>query len=783
MPPPEGEIMRFRNLLPHILLALCILIMLAPAFEPGRLMSQFHPSRLAEVHSLDERCLGQQGWIAGWDSRFQCGYPAGFYQYQLSYLLMCALHRAAGIPLDFCYKLLFVLGIWFAAAMFMRLLGRLVGPWPALAFTLAFFASHSILWQIEWGYWNQVMALGLLCLFVDRLARTERLGARSVLVLAGLYALIVPAHQFTSIAAGLILLAWLPQFVRRQGWGVILPWAMIPLGAILLTLSYSYPIIQTRHWMGSQPAGMDQSQRLLSAMLSALGLAGLDPMAQAGVAARLKGLIEDWPVWLALALAASLLPLWRAGRLSGKERRLCGGLALALLPFAFIGFDLMMLIPSPALHQMTRQIAGQRFLLYLHFCLFLLAALAARHWLQQAARSHDCSTPSGSGTFWGRLPRVALRSTRGYSNTIPSGSGGGADGNTIARSGRTWLHLKPLAWGAGLIVALTFLKAAYSLVHNGYLETDRSCAGMEDVRKVWGWLGAHNGEHCRVLYESTFLNYPVRAGDRASQVLHQSTVMALGPLETGMPEAGALLNIVLPMFDHTRTSNGTVMGQKIGAASTGQIKPLLKEGNFGYVVTCTTPLATMLASDSAFRARVAFGPFTIFHYEEAPGNWAVVDEKDPATVIVDPDNDAHLTIVLNDSRPGSRLLVRQAWHPYWQATANGRPLALSPTDFGQIQARLGGEGPLLIELNFSARRPGLIRINLLALAGLGAGLWITRVKARATAGSFDFAEDQALQPASGDKDRKALPHPEEKVREGLTVFRPKTYKPAEGEPS
>lgn len=680
--------MRLGKPVPYALLILCLLLLLAPAFRPGRLLSQFHPSRLAEVHSLDEKCLGQQGWISGWDSRFLCGYPAGMYQYQFSYLLMVGLHHLTGLSLDFCYKVLFVAGICFAAAMFMRLIAGRAGPWLAFAVTLALFLSRDIVWQMEVGYWNHVMALGLISLFVDRLARSPRLGGRDVLVLSGIYTITVIAHQFAAIAIGILLLGWLPQLIARQGWRVVVPWGVITIGALLMTSIYSLPIVLTRNWMGAQMPGMnDHSEHLLSTILTMVGLTTFDPMVHTGVSARVKSLIEEWPVWSASALALAILPVWIRGRLSETERRFCAGLALTLIPFIIIHLDLINFVPSEALHRATRQLAGERFLPYVHFCIFLLAAVSARHWMESLLGSDQSQ------------PALAVRSAR----------------------------MRMAVVGAlTLVFTLTAARTSYSLIRNGYLETDQTCAPMADLRKAWAWLAAHNDGNRRVLYESTFLNYPETAGDRGSHAIRQSTVMSLAALETGMPQAGGMLNVVIPIFERTRTSKGAILGRDVAETSTAEIKPTLREGNFGYVVTCSAPLFSMLSADAAFAKQEAFGAFTIFTYQEVPGNWAETSGGDPVELTLDPANDARMTARLNNSRAGNTLLVRQEWHPYWRATVEGQPLPLQATPFGLIEATLDRQGPMEIEFRFSTRKPAFVVLNILALLAWGAGWWFFR---------------------------------------------------------
>ena len=676
--------MRIAKIAPVGLIAVFSLLLLGYCLRPGNLISDAHPARLAEIHSQFERCFAQQHWFAGWDQRFMGGYPAATYQYQFGFGCIFLLHALAGMSLSFAYKVAMLAGTLFAISMLFMLLRRRVNPWVALIAALGFLLSTMVLEQLAQGFWNHVLAVGFICLFVDRLDRAKSMDLPTVLSLMAIYALIAITHQYAAIATGLLMLSWLPSIWRRDGWRGLAGWAAIPVGAIALTLVYSWPILETRYWL--RATGDFEAPPLaehFENFLWATGLAAMHPERGVGGIAGLKYLLVDWPMIAATVLALSLPISWRRGGLNPAARRFATGWLLALIPFAVLFFNLMLLIPSERLQEMVGHIISRRFLHYIHLSLFVVGALALDAWvglLRQ--RWRGCSR------------RFALV-------------------------------------GMAVVGALmlTCLLDAWVLIRNQRLSTDRDCPQMTELHGVWALMRRRHDGRYRVLYQSTYGNFSL-GEEGEGLLLHQSAIMALSTIETGMPQGGGMLSLVLPMFETTRTCDGFIMGARLGEVSPKVILARLRAWNYGLVVACEPLFDTFCAAQPRMQLLERFGDFSVYRFEDAPGNWAETSGGEPVSFHFDPDNDARMSASLINHTADNRLTVRVGYHPYWRATINGQVATPRPEAYGRMTLKLDETGPLRIEWVYSALRPTTLALNLVAWGAWLAAFGTIRIRAR-----------------------------------------------------
>ncbi len=654
----------------YLFLLLFFLALLGPIFRPGWLISDAHPSRMAEIYA-EYNIITQQGWFAGWNWRLQGGMPVGTYQYQLTYLIICGL-GLLDLPLATGYKIVFLGSMWLSAALVLRLMRRYMDERLALGMTFSFFLCSAIHFQIAQGFWNHLLGLGLLAWFISRLDETEKLDRHSAPSLILIYALIVLTHEYTAIAAGIILLAWLPRFWRSGGRHSLVWWLMLPLGAILLTAPYTLPIMQTHHHL-VHVTGEEHSLRyLLKGVLVLTGFYGAYPYASLSPADRLIMIGSEWPAILACGLAIAVMLRWRKLPWSEKEKRFGLSVLIALGLFAMINVKLISILPIMSLRRITGQLIADRFLQYSHLMIFLLAGMMIQYWLRQ-------------GKTRPVLKRKAM-----------------------------------IALTAMLV--LTGVKTIISLHRNHRLETTSTFEERKDVTAVWKWLRENDDGRRRILYETPYDNYPIRNGQ--GRGLNQSTIMALSSLETGMPGAGELLNLVLPMHERTRTANGRIMNVKLDEAKPRQIDPLLKEGNFGWIVACSPAMHDWLALHPLMKRMERFGEFAIYKYAGAPASWASLEHPGPLLVDIDPQNDARMEVRVDNPAANNRLTVRMSWHPFWRAWINDQPLELSANDYGNIQAVLPDTGRQTIRFEYNARFEWQIKLALVAWACL-ITFWLT----------------------------------------------------------
>ncbi|MCL5271698.1 MAG: hypothetical protein M1457_14350 [bacterium] len=678
------------------LIVIFVLILLGPIFRPGIPLSDAHPSRLSEIRSLYERCFGQQHWISGWEQRFLGGYPAGTYQYQTGFWLICGLHRI-GLPLVTAYKLVFAAAMVFMAAMAARLLRPHAGEALAAAVALLFFLSPAILNQIAQAFWNHVFALGILCIFLARLGKRETLRGSDALVLAALYAIIILTHLYAAVAAAIFLFCWLLEPVWRRNWAGAARAIAVPPAALLLTYAYSGPILETRHWLAPVEPMELTAREFTGLLLNICGLDAINPYFGRGPAEIAVRLVAHWPVLAAVALALGLVVPWRRGRLTPRTLRFCRWMAVSFACFFVIYVKIAALLPPSRLREMMGSIATARFLQYAHLCLFALAAVSLRHWLGFLSARRE------------RAPaKTAIRAPR------------------------------PVAWVIGALLILTLAKTSYTLYGNGRLDTESTCPAMTDLRAAWSWLRMYDDVRHRVLYENSFGNYPAAAP--GGVVMRNSTIPALAAFETGVPQVGGLLNIVLPLHAVTRSEGGWLAGFPLRNLKSSDLHAVLQSLNIGRIVSCSPEAHARLAADSRMTERARFGAFEIWDFSGAPGNWAAVGGGEPVSFAIDPVNDARMSVRLDNKTPDNPLLIRVCWHPYWEASLNGRPLALRADPLGLIETRVASQGPARIELHYRARRPGFLTVSLTAW-GLWLGIWLTvrrRSRRRSAGGAHAF---------------------------------------------
>ena len=585
----------------------------------------------------------------------------------------------------FAYKLVMVGLVALSLVLLWRFMRIHAGPAAALIVSVMLFLSPSIVDQLSQGFWHHVFALGLVALFLGRLAGRETLKLSDIPAFALLYALIIVSHQFAAVATGLLMAIWLPGLVRRGGWRSAVAWGCIPALGAGLTFWYVGPILATSHWMLPSESSDVSWQFPLGRAMEGLGIGWLGPLAPHAVGERLVAAAAQWPVLLAIALVA-LLPLLRRGESTSRlERRFCRLSLAAAAVFLLVYMDAVHWLPDGRIKETFSHLQAERFLQYAHLCLFSVAAVSLKHL-----------------TRWNEWT-------------------GAAPSRWATRARR--LAIPALA----IALSLTFVRLAWSFYRNERVTTEAACPQMEPIRQTWAWLKAHNDGSQRILYETTYDNYPKDAP--GGRLLSESSILALSALETDTPQAGALLNVIMPMFHHTRTSGGRIMNRKVHDVQFAEVRPALAAMNCVYVVCCTDALRSLLAQSGETALEARFGPFSIHRFGGAPGAWAKIEGGGQLDFQFDPVNDAHMIANVHGAAAGSSLRVSVAWHPYWEASVGGRPLELNPDEFGLIQTRLPSSGDQIVDFRFAAKRPAHLLISAMAWIAVGIGLVLTRKRA------------------------------------------------------
>ena len=103
----------------------------------------------------------------------------------------------------------------------------------------------------------------------------------------------------------------------------------------------------------------------------------------------------------------------------------------------------------------------------------------------------------------------------------------------------------------------------------------------------------------------------------------------------------------------------------------------------------------------------------------APSPFLIFGRRDGVDLPRAADGD-RWTITLTAARDGW-VSARTTYYPLWHASAGGVPLATRRGQLGDLEVRLAGDGPHVVDL---AYRPGMAEISGIVISGLGGVVWL-----------------------------------------------------------
>ena len=595
----------------------------APVLFGGALTYLDNPVHLAEIHALATE--GGRGW-----SRMAlAGMPLGGLHSPLGYGPLIALAQL-GVESTLPYRLCLLLGAVAVPWSVYGIARRWVGPVSALALASLLLLQREAIVGIAsvWGgMWTFYVAMAVLLWVGERWVRPEPTSVRRFLGLAALIGLVGLLHAFATLALviGFVTYAAGLALLRRDGWvRRVLADGAAALAGAGLSAAYWAPAVLTRDHL---LFGLPESPPWASLGVLFLPVNLLEFFNGGGIFDDLQlGYTDALPIWMLWGLGIGGALATR--RLRARPVPTPSARPLALWGAAFASVLLaLLLVGVPTLPFAVLGPVPWRMTFPIRLGL-ALAAIPLFVALEASIRT--------LGTPRRRTVSLAL---------------------ALLLSSSVW-------FGRPLAVRVP----------------PATGSEMAEVEALWDWMrDARDAGWARVALQGTFSNAPLDAALVRSHVLSLTmqrtgvasvvgTYYGVAPYPTTVwtrSERGTLFGVVLTepdaprrvagMMHATATSHLVLSDPAVFARFTesGAFRPLIRIGRFGALQVLGPPPAWV----------VPFGP----------GALADVEELRPGAIGLRVQSDAQ----------GGRLLIREAYHPFWRVTWSGEgpapTLAPDPT--------------------------------------------------------------------------------------------------------
>jgi hypothetical protein len=649
------------------ILAIAAILFLAsylfyPLFAKGFPAALDNPVRYAET-VLFKKLASEQHWLNVWCPQSFAGYPLLLYHYQTGHWLTLLLALLPGIEMQTAYKLCMVLSLLFPTLVLYFVLKSKFGRLPALLATGLFFFDLEVSTTILNGMWNNYLSIGFLLLFLWRLdVFLETPCARKAVPLAFFLALTILTHFYAAIAAFVLLLAFFLANVKRKK-GIALPLLGAAVDSFGLSLFYILPFLETSRWL--VPVGTRAPEN------PAVMLTRLYPSMSLFTSLR-EGSYGPLLLSLPLVIVELVLIVF----LLASRGRKTTPWFLPLSIFGILCFILWgqfwYVFPGADRLPLLNGIVGERFRIYVKLAIVLVLAGAAARALQEP------SPPSS-----GRPPsRARLR------------------------------KILPALMG---IAALLFVFFCHR-IHRERLFTSGQVPEMETLARLWDYLTEHPGEPgSRIVYQGTY-------GNKVGSMLNASHIFAVSGLYAPIPQVGGWnAQWPYPRCHRSDTNAGQLFGTREENLTPYVVAERMEDVNAGRIVTVSAKTRERLLASSLFDEEKSFGDFSILSLRAFRASMFRTTGAVPC--LLTDLSPTRIEFTCKGAKPGDTLIIKDSYHPYWHAKADGIPIPLQMEN-GFMKLNPPASESVTIELEYNPRNYTALFVSLAVLILLTALLLI-----------------------------------------------------------
>ncbi len=217
---------------------------------------------------------------------------------------------------------------------------------------------------------------------------------------------------------------------------------------------------------------------------------------------------------------------------------------------------------------------------------------------------------------------------------------------------------------------------------------------MANFFEVWNWVNKNVREReTRIIYENT-------VGNSLNPILRRSDVFALSGVFTKVPYIGVFLSDSgFPQEKYMRNDNGRIFGMEMDKVDASYIRGMMNYFNARYIVSVEPKLYKKLGSSRAFAQEEKFGELSIFRLIDFDSGWITFTKKARCEVL--DLGGQSLKIRIDNESVDNMAEIKVAWHPFWQARLNGKPVAVTKGDYGMMRVALPKKGRYELGLSYS----------------------------------------------------------------------------------
>jgi hypothetical protein len=619
-----------KRAVPYMVIAGVAFFIFRGIFAAGPMSGYDNSIHYYESYFLANTLIARGHWISGFCMQGLAGCPMFLYHPQLGFLLIVFLNKIAFIPLELAYKLIVLFSYVLLGAAFYRLSSRRFGRMPSLVMAVSLMLQKEIYCdKILAGIWNNYLATGIFLIFFDMLDRyAEDLTARRAALLGFILALIILAHLFTAIFAFLSVFIYAAYCLKsarsrsslaRRG----AAYSIIPAAALALSAYYLYGFFATAGYLAKFPP-KDIATGLEWGLKSLFG-----PIE--GSLQEMRAFLLDVPVILRTIFSILGVYFFLTGKGASANRRfLTSVLAMTVVSLVFFSDIFVNLFGWWRALPLFGSLKTNRFLIYIHMGMYILAAYGLANFLERA-----------------KFKRFLLAAL------------------------------------GGVIVVSSIL--SYELAAKEASRTISQSSEIANIFKIWRWVDENIPEGtARVVYQNT-------VGNINDPILRRSDVFALSGVFTKVPQIGSFLQATgFPQEEYMRDNDGLILGRPAALVDGAYISGVMSRLNAGAIVTVEPRLGGVLAGSRLFIKEKEFGPCLIFRLKDFEPAWAHFTKKAGCRILRLENERLEFNIINEDA--GNEMNIKFSYHPFWEARLDGRPVKLEQDDYGMMKILLKEKG-------------------------------------------------------------------------------------------
>ncbi len=647
----------------NILLILAIgFYLIGKIFRPGILLLYDHPMHFIEVNYLVSRFIPLKHWIDGWSMQAPLGQPILLYNYQLSGWLIAIIKFLFNTNVNFAYKLL-VYASYVITPITLYVFVREKMGYLAGLFCGFLFLSQTIHTNLLLNCaWNGYFSIGLLIVFLLVLDKTYRkINIKTLAWLSMLVGLITLSHAFSQLETLILIFIYFAIILANSDFNKhykikSFSLFLVPVVGSFIAFYYLYNIFATRKWLVgfAEPWLAGTFYENLQIIAKSI-FGGFDKYQNV-----LVNVFSNIPEAVMSIFGLIGLALFYIKK-EKEYKDFYHALTLFIL-FNFLIFTgFWHNIPIIKDLALLKTLINHRFLVYIHLGLCIAAGYTVKCLI---------------GYLKGR---------------------------------RIFYSVLIFSIGALSLLAVT-LAEKYVIIDNGWTKTTESVRKVEDIKSVWSWISDNLDDAYRIVYQSTYNNWPDEA------ILNKSHVLALGMYFTPFKQiVHCGIGNYMPTYKISDTASGKLFGQKIDTLSGKEIKSKMAVYNAKYIVALEPALKNKISKIEGFRKIKDISNFSIYEYATLKGGWIDFSKNISAQSYKIKDfSEEQVNIIVNNFSDNNRMTLKVSYHPYWHTRINNLKVPLEKTPDGQMSIVLPEAGEYHVEFYYDSKKIVPIAVSIIS---------------------------------------------------------------------